>query len=260
MNRHGRNARRKAVFGGWREVAPNPHADDLQVLLSQHWEHARHVEGQRVRMMSLYTALLGGLFYFLSTDAGAVVSKGKIGFGLFSMAFLATVFALMHTKRWSVSFECYRSKVDLIVWIMGLPAETRDSIARDAMKYLDMAIPRKRFNWRKLLDVLWGFELSRMMGLLPSLRDLFRTRYLFLLFYFGMLLVLSLALGNSFGLSELQSTIGLFAAVVVPLAEIISFREEIHELHERMKEAREKLSPNDTDESIRQSSPGDAPS
>jgi hypothetical protein len=145
---------------------PEQTQENLRELLEQHWLHCRHVENIRSQFMQVYAAIivgfLGGFTYLFYKEK--LISSWS---GLISLFFviLVSLISLLLILRWSITHEFHRQKVNTIA----------DQISPDKSIGRAMDVPPMRLpRW-----------LSRRL----------RTRYLFPIFHFLIIIVLCFTCG-----------------------------------------------------------------
>jgi hypothetical protein len=116
-------------------------AENLRMLLEQHWLHCRHLESERAWFMSIYGAVVGGILAFIAK--GLDTSLGLNNFPLFyvliSFLIILTFFGFFLTLRWIYAFECQRSRVNELAKVL-LPMS-----GGGTPSYLTIDIPEEGF-------------------------------------------------------------------------------------------------------------------
>ena len=128
-------------------------AEALRNLIELHWQHCRHLESERAWFMNVYGAITAGVLTFMA---------GKDAEPSWPLYFLVvlTLFGFLHTVRWTFAFEHHRNRVN---FFGGRILEDHTVMVNHNLLLMD--IPK-----------LW--------------LEVFRTRYLFPLIYFLVLVLL----------------------------------------------------------------------
>ncbi|MBU7048465.1 MAG: hypothetical protein HXS54_18690 [Theionarchaea archaeon] len=143
--------------------------ESLLRLMEQHWLHCRHIEYERSWFMIYYAiAVTGGSISSISLSDSNLstifIGSSSISW-LFYFILLFTFFGFFQNLRWSQAFEKHRITVNSlvieIIKVFNLQVSDRD--------LLTMKIPP--------MEGLW------------KVKGIFRTRYLFPLFYLSILIL-----------------------------------------------------------------------
>ena len=165
-------------------------SENLRELLRQHWLHCRHLESERAWFMSVYAAIIGGVAAFVTFGSTGDSSVGIEGIGLhmwWLVCFLVilTFVGFFLTIRWTHAFESHRVKVNKISRVLWSTAEvdiSLDPTMNIPPLHIFPDIPyNASFPWYKKIY-------SRFTQFID---ETFRTKYWFALFYFFILVLLT---------------------------------------------------------------------
>jgi hypothetical protein len=136
-------------------------------LMEQHWQHCRHIENERGWFMVYYAiAVTGGLV----SSMGSEIDFSLIGSGNFDLSWIFyfilifTFFGFSQNIRWSYAFESHRIRVNSLI----MKIQKTCLLSIDNIQLPTMEIEPMEF---------WEFK------------GIFRTRYLFPLFYYVILIL-----------------------------------------------------------------------
>lgn len=168
---------------------------NLQRLMEQHWLHCRHLESERAWFMKVYVIITGGVLAFIS-DQGKFISPL-----LLHLIMIFTLFGFFLTIRWIHAFEYHRNTVNLLIETIfkdyNPPGEDKD--------FLNMNIPAMN---------------------LPVFRKVFKTKYLFPLFY-----VFALILFSLFAVHQNQMHWAVFIALMaIIIFLLVGFKRSLGEI------------------------------
>ncbi len=167
-------------------------AKTLLKLAEQHWLHCRHIETERSWFMIYYAIVITG---------GSISSITIKNFNLSWLLYFIivfTFFGFFQNIRWSYAFECHRMRVNLFLiridQIYHLPINNKD--------LLTMKIPSMKGLWRA--------------------KGILRTRYLFPLFYFIVLILFAISFQ---GAARYGAVLTLIIAFILGIRARLSFKE-----------------------------------
>ena len=163
---------------------------NLRTLLEQHWDHARHLESERAWFMNAYAVVIGGVLAFIIgmkvEDISNLVTSKLFQFFVIFLVGL-TFFGFIHTIRWTYSFECHRIKINKLATIIWLKSKSKMSLDPT------MDIPAMHV----LPEFTWGGKIAKFLQ--NFINGVFRTRYLYPLIYFSILVVLTILFNSVVG-------------------------------------------------------------
>ena len=162
--------------------------ESLRTLLEQHCLHCRHIESERAWFMNIYAALAGGILTygvnFFNNNQSA--DNFPLSYVLV-LSFLTalTFFGFLLALRWIFAFESHRNRASKIVKLL-LPENEIETPSALGMDISQIRLMPRLKNGKKhhRLDTVDKIFSSIFLG----------TRYLFPLFYFFVLIGVTLFL------------------------------------------------------------------
>jgi hypothetical protein len=150
-------------------------AENLPMLLEQHWSECKHIESERAWFMSVYGAIAGGILAFVAKglDTNSVLNNFSLFYVLtFSFLIVLTFFGFFLTLRWIYAFECHRNRVGVILRELGFDKLTVKGKTVD----LTMSIPPtgffKVFSTKILFPLFYLVVLIGITSFLFAIPDL----------------------------------------------------------------------------------------
>jgi hypothetical protein len=181
-----------------------PRTENLTALLEQHWLHCRHLETERAWFLNVYGAVVGAILAFSAQGLGnnAISTDSPLFYALSLFVIGITFFGFFLTLRWTHAFECHRAKVNKITEVLwstsGVKAPLDPTMNIPAINMM----PRCTAKGKKL------------DGSEKVVNEFFKTRYWFPLFYFLVLMGITLFLFIFIKVPIWMSLISLAALLV----------------------------------------------
>ncbi len=141
--------------------------ENLRELLTQHWEHCRHMENERTWFLVSY--IIG-----MSTLLGQTADQTNALKWVLPVAILPTIVGLVLSIRWGQAFETHREQFDAIIPLLGVPPikvdgkEDKPDMVVKAGKFY------KKFPTRYWFNMFYGISLvglvvgSILVNILPA--------------------------------------------------------------------------------------------